>query len=110
MSLATLLRLQGHEVRIADDGLSALEMAKSYRPDLVFLDIGMPVMDGYEVARQMRQMPGLEKTVLTALTGWGQKEDRRRTAKAGFDHHLVKPVEATALENLLAGLKRPPDK
>ena len=110
MSLATLLRLQGHEVRIADNGSLALEMANSYRPDLVFLDIGMPGMDGYEVARRMRQMPGLEKTVLTALTGWGQQEDRRRTAKAGFDHHLVKPVEATALENLLAGLKRPADR
>jgi CheY-like chemotaxis protein len=110
MSLATLLRLQGHEVRIADDGLSALEMATSYHPDLVFLDIGMPRMDGYEVARRMRQMPGLEKTVLAALTGWGQQEDRRRTAKAGFDHHLVKPVETAALENLLAGLKRPDDR
>jgi PAS domain S-box-containing protein len=110
MSLATLLRLQGHEVRIADDGSSALEMAKSYCPDLVFLDIGMPVMDGYEVARRMRQMPGLEKTVLAALTGWGQQEDRRRTAIAGFDHHLVKPVETTALENLLADLKRPDDR
>ena len=60
---------------------------------MVFLDIGMPGMDGYEVARRMRQQPGLEKVVLAALTGWGQQEDRRRTAEAGFDHHLVKPPE-----------------
>jgi CheY-like chemotaxis protein len=104
-SLAMLLRLQGHEVRVAHDGPSALEVATSYRPDLVFLDIGMPGMDGYEVARRLRKTPGLEKTVLAALTGWGQQEDRRRTAEAGFNHHLVKPPEPQALERLLAELK-----
>ena len=88
-----LLRLQGHEVRVAYSGMAALEMTKTYTPDVVFLDIGMPGMDGYEVARRMRQQPGLEKVVLAALTGWGQQEDRRRTAEAGFDHHLVKPPE-----------------
>ena len=71
----------------------------------MFLDIGMPGMDGYEVARRMRQQPGLEKVVLAALTGWGQKEDRRRTAEAGFNHHLVKPPEPKAVESVLAGLK-----
>src|SRR5262249_39153936 len=100
------LRLQGHEVRVAYSGVSALEMLKSYTPDLVFLDIGMPGLDGYEVARRLRQQPGLEKVVLAALTGWGQQEDRRRTAEAGFNPHLVKPPEASALENVLAGLKR----
>jgi CheY-like chemotaxis protein len=100
-SLAMLLRLQGHEVRVAFSGMAALEMTKTYTPDVVFLDIGMPGMDGYEVARRLRQTPGLEKTVLAALTGWGQQEDRRRTAEAGFDHHLVKPPEPEVLEKLL---------
>jgi PAS domain S-box-containing protein len=107
LSLATLLRLQGHEVEVAHDGPSALELARSLRPALVFLDIGMPGMDGCEVARRLRQTPGLEKTVLAALTGWGQTEDRRRTAEAGFDHHLVKPPELRAVESLLASLQRP---
>jgi PAS domain S-box-containing protein len=105
-SLAMLLRLQGHEVRVAHDGLAALELAKSYLPEMVFLDIGMPGMDGYEVARRLRRQPGLENVRLTALTGWGQAEDRRRTAEAGFDHHLVKPAEPNALESLLSGLRQ----
>jgi PAS domain S-box-containing protein len=104
-SLAMLLRLQGHEVQVAHDGDSALALARSYGPNFVLLDIGMPGMDGYEVARRMRQLPGLENVVLAALTGWGQPEDRRRTAEAGFDHHLVKPLEPLVLENLLANLK-----
>jgi PAS domain S-box-containing protein len=104
-SLAMLLRLQGHEVHVAYSGVAALEMIKAYTPDVVFLDIGMPGMDGYEVARRLRQQPGLENVVLAALTGWGQKEDRRRTAEAGFNHHLVKPPEPKAVESVLAGLK-----
>ncbi len=103
-SLSMLLRLQGHEVQVAHDGPTALEVARVFRPDLIFLDLGMPGMDGYEVARRLRKIPGLEKTVLAALTGWGQQEDRRRTAQAGFDHHLVKPPEPKALESLLASL------
>jgi CheY-like chemotaxis protein/anti-sigma regulatory factor (Ser/Thr protein kinase) len=106
-SLAVLLRLQGHEVRVAHDGPAALELVKVYRPELVFLDIGMPGMDGYEVARRLRSQPGLEKVRLAALTGWGQNEDRRRTAKAGFDHHLVKPPELSVIDGLLSDLKRP---
>ena len=106
-SLAMLLRLQGHEVRVAHSGPAALEMTKGYAPDVAFLDIGMPGMDGYEVARRLRQQPGLEKVVLAALTGWGQQEDRRRTAEAGFDHHLVKPPEPKAVEGVLAQLKHP---
>jgi PAS domain S-box-containing protein len=106
-SLALLLRLQGHEVRVAHDGPSALELAGSFRPALVFLDLGMPGMDGYEVARRLRKRPGLEKVVLAALTGWGQQEDRHRTAEAGFDRHLVKPPEPKELENLLASLSNP---
>jgi len=106
-SLAMLLRLQGHEVRVAHSGMAALEMTKGYKPGAVFLDIGMPGMDGYEVARRLRQQPGLENVVLAALTGWGQHEDRRRTADAGFDHHLVKPPEPKAVEGILAELPTP---
>jgi len=94
------------EVQVAFDGASALEMAKSYGPELVFLDLGMPGMDGYEVGRRLRQQSDMEDIVLAALTGWGNQEDRRRTAEAGFDHHLIKPIELTALENIIARLKR----
>lgn len=104
-SLALLLRLQGHEVRVAYDGASALQFATADRPAMIFLDLGMPGMDGYEVARRMRKIPGLERSVLAALTGWGQQEDRHRTAEAGFDHHLVKPPESAALEEMLADLR-----
>ncbi len=103
-SLAALLRLRGHEVRIALDGASALATVNSYVPDLVFLDIGMPGMDGFEVARRLRQQSTLDATLLVALTGWEQQDDRRRTAEAGFDHHLVKPLDASVLETLLEAL------
>jgi CheY-like chemotaxis protein/anti-sigma regulatory factor (Ser/Thr protein kinase) len=101
-SLALLLRLEGHDVRVAHDGPAALAAVEADPPDLVFLDIGMPVMNGYDVAQRLRQRPGLEKLVLVAVTGWGQEEDRRRSQEAGFDHHLVKPVEPEALHKLLA--------
>jgi CheY-like chemotaxis protein len=104
VSLATLLRLQGHDVRVVHDGVAAIAQASSFLPHMVFLDLGMPDMDGYEVARVIRQQRGLEKVVLAALTGWGQESDRQRTAAAGFDHHLVKPVEPATLNTLLAGL------
>ncbi|MEP7206417.1 MAG: PAS domain S-box protein [Casimicrobiaceae bacterium] len=103
-SLAILLRLQGHAVQVAYDGATGIELAKVHHPGLVFLDIGMPGMDGYAVARRIRGTPGLEDVVLAALTGWGQKDDRRRTAEAGFDHHLVKPVDPSVVEALLAAL------
>jgi PAS domain S-box-containing protein len=105
-SLAMLLRLRGHEVRVAHDGPTALEIAREFHPDVIFLDIGMPRMDGYEVARRIRQSSGLENVVLAALTGWGQPEDRRRTAAAGFNHHLVKPPEPRALERILADVQQ----
>ena len=104
ISLAMLLQLNGHDVRVAHDGATALEMAAEYRPAMIFLDIGMPGMDGYEVARRIRNTPGLEQTVLAALTGWGQQEDFRRTTEAGFDHHLIKPPEAEVVERLLLSL------
>jgi PAS domain S-box-containing protein len=104
-SLALLLRFQGHEARVAFSGAEALALTNDYTPDAVLLDIGMPGMDGFETARRLRQQPGLEGTVLAALTGWGQNEDRRRTAAAGFDLHLVKPPEPQALAGLLAEVK-----
>jgi len=101
---AMFLRLKGHEVQVAHDGATALQLTPSVRPEIVFLDIGMPGMDGNEVARRLRRQPELNGLVLVALTGWGSPEDRRRTAEAGFDHHLVKPVEPKALDGLLARL------
>jgi CheY-like chemotaxis protein/two-component sensor histidine kinase len=103
-SLALLLRMEGYDVRVAHDGPAALAAVEADRPDLVFLDIGMPVMNGYDVARRLRQRR-LENLVLVAVTGWGQEEDRRRSQEAGFDHHLVKPVEPEALHKLLAGAR-----
>jgi PAS domain S-box-containing protein len=100
-SLALVLRLGGHAVRVAHNGPRALELAGAERPEIVFLDIGMPGMDGYEVARRLRAS-GAAGTVLVALTGWGTPEDRRRSAAAGFDHHLVKPVEIDEVQRLLA--------
>ena len=100
-SLAMLLRLAGQDVRVAYDGPAALSQRDEFRPELMFLDIGMPGMDGYEVAQRLRQQPGLESLVLVAMTGWGQEEDRRRSREAGFDHHLVKPVEPDLLHKLL---------
>jgi len=103
-TLATLLQKQGHDVRAAHDGPAALELVASERPDLVFLDIGMPAMDGHEVAERIRSTPGNENVMLVALTGWGQEGDRRRTREAGFDHHLVKPPEPRAVETVIEQL------
>jgi CheY-like chemotaxis protein len=100
-SLAMLLRFLGMEAQIARDGPTALELVESFRPDLVFLDIGMPGMDGLEVARRIRENPELDTITLIALTGWGQAEDRDRTRLAGFNHHLVKPADITSLRSLL---------
>lgn len=105
-SLAMLLRLQGHEVRVVYDGAAALNVASMFRPALIFLDLGMPKLDGYEVARRIRATFGLEETVLAALTGWGQQEDRHRTAEAGFNYHLVKPPEPDAIERIVALLSK----
>jgi PAS domain S-box-containing protein len=101
-SLAALLELDGHETRVAHDGDAALEQARAFRPEIVFLDIGMPGKDGYQVARELRGDPGNRDTMLVALTGWGAQDDRARTKNAGFDHHLTKPAELPAVEALLA--------
>jgi PAS domain S-box-containing protein len=105
-SLAVLLTLSGHEVRAAYDGPAALALAGEFRPSLVFLDIGMPGMDGYDVARHLRGEPALDGIALVALTGWGQDGDRRRASAAGFDRHLVKPIEPDAVRQLLIEIGR----
>ena len=103
--LATLLNLHGHDVRVAHDGIEALAVAETFLPDIVLLDLGMPKMDGYETARQTRSRPWGKNVMLIALTGWGQQQDRQRTAEVGFDHHLVKPVTDSDLFHLLATAK-----
>jgi two-component system CheB/CheR fusion protein len=102
-SMALLLALDGHEARIARDGLQAVEVAAQWTPDVVLLDIGLPKLDGYEAARRIRaQRPGVDGVMLIAITGWGQDDDRRRSRDAGFDAHLTKPVDYLDLKKLLA--------
>lgn len=102
-SLAAVLRLSGHEVQVAGDGQRALELAASMRPDTVLLDIGLPHMDGYEVARRLRALPGLAEVQLIALTGYAQDADRRAASDAGFEQHLTKPVDLDELARIIAG-------
>jgi signal transduction histidine kinase len=101
-SLGMLLKSLVADVRTVHDGVAALELLESYRPDVVFLDIGMPVMDGIEVARRIRAQPNFDSVKLIAVTGWGTDGDRRRTRTAGFNRHLVKPVQFAELETLLS--------
>jgi CheY-like chemotaxis protein len=100
-SLALILQLVGHEVRSATDGFEGLEAARVFRPEVVFLDIGMPRMDGYDLARRIREQHWDRRPALIALTGWGQERDWRWTREAGFDHHLVKPVDIEAVLEVL---------
>lgn len=102
-SLAMLLRLEGHEVHVAYDALTAFAAAESRKPHVAFLDLGMPMIDGFELARRIRSHPSLCEMTLIAVTGWGQAEDRQRTHDAGFDLHLVKPVDLSALRLVLSG-------
>jgi CheY-like chemotaxis protein len=104
-SMSMLLELWGHEVRRAYDGPSALASARRWQPEAVFLDIGLPGMDGYEVAERLRELPKGEDTVLIAITGYGQEDDRRRSQRAGIDHHLVKPVAPEGLRSLLESVR-----
>ena len=104
-SMGLLLELSGHQVEIAHDGRKGLEAARRFRPEVVLCDIGLPDgLDGYEVARQMRQDQALDGVKLIALTGYGQEEDQRRAREAGFDVHLTKPADPERLERLLADL------
>jgi PAS domain S-box-containing protein len=105
-SLAMLLAVMGHDTRIAHDGLEGVELAEAFRPDLIVLDIGLPKLNGLDACRRIREQPWAKNVVIAAATGWGQDEDRRRTEEAGFDHHLVKPVDAAALEKLAANGSR----
>jgi CheY-like chemotaxis protein len=103
-SLALLLKLSGHEVHVAHDGLEAVEAAAKVQPDVILLDIGLPRLNGYEAARRIRNQQRDRSVILVALTGWGQDEDRRRSEEAGFDAHMVKPVDPAVLSNLLVEL------
>lgn len=103
-SLSMLLRLMGNEVHEAYDGVEAVDAVHSFRPDVVLLDVGLPHRNGYEAARLIRGEPWGQEVVLIALTGWGQEQDRRRSREAGFDHHLVKPVDPKALMKLVADI------
>lgn len=103
-SLAMLLKLTGHDSHLAYDGVEALTLADGLRPDAILLDIGLPGMNGYEVARRIRAEPWGARVTLIALTGWGQKDDRQRAQDAGFDHHVVKPIKHAELRALLNGL------
>ena len=98
-----LLSLSGHAVHSAKDGLQALQAAAQFRPEVVLLDIGLPLMDGYEVARRLRQMPEMAGALLVALTGYGQQGDRQRGKEAGFDAHMLKPVDPHALARVIDG-------
>ena len=100
-SMALLLEILGNEVRTAFDGLHAVEVAAEFRPDVILMDIGMPRLDGYDACRRIREQPWGQDVVLIALTGWGQEEDVRKSRDAGFNHHLVKPVEPATLGKLL---------
>jgi signal transduction histidine kinase len=107
-SLATLLQLSGHEVYTATNGGTALQSAERHQPEVALLDIGMPLLDGYEVAKRIRGQPWGQRITLVALTGWGQDSDRRRSREAGFDSHLVKPLDLDTLTDLLARLPSGP--
>jgi CheY-like chemotaxis protein len=100
-SLSMLLELMGHEVRLAYDGPSALQLAAEFIPDVALIDVGLPGMNGYEIARRIREQPELRHMVLIAQTGWGREEDRETSRQAGFDHHLPKPIDHQLLEKIL---------
>lgn len=102
-TIALMAQLWGHDVRTAHTGQAALEMAEDYRPEVVLLDIGLPGMDGFEVARRLREQEWMTGVMLVAMTGYGQEEDRRRSREVGFDHHMVKPIDPATLQALLAG-------
>src|SRR6185369_6483119 len=100
-SLASLLRLDGHDVHTAYDGLAAIDAVTANRPEIVLLDIGMPRLNGYDAARRIRSLDGADDILLIALSGWGQPKDRQLSQQSGFDHHLVKPVDAAVLQRMM---------
>jgi CheY-like chemotaxis protein len=104
-SLQMLLHVMQHEIRTAYDGLEAVRSAQAFEPDVVFLDIGLPKMSGYEVAQTLRRQQGERRPTLIAISGWGQEADRKRSQEAGFDRHLVKPVDPAEIFSLLHALQ-----
>jgi signal transduction histidine kinase/ActR/RegA family two-component response regulator len=109
LTLSTLVSLDGHEVELARDGFAALEIAPKFRPDVALVDIGLPGMDGFEIARRLRQLECGRRCLLVAVTGYGQERDRRLALEAGFDHHLVKPVNVQLLAEVIASRQRVPE-
>src|SRR5687768_7961555 len=104
LSMAMMLQIMGHDTRTAHDGESAVSTAEAFLPEVVLLDIGLPKLNGYEVAQRIREKAWGESMYLIAVTGWGQDEDRQRSSEVGLNLHMVKPVEPAALEKLLAAL------
>ena len=104
-SLAEMLRIMGNETQTAHDGLEAVDVAAAFRPDVILMDIGMPRLNGYEACRRIRGEPWGRNVIIVAQTGWGQEDDKRKSQDAGFNFHMVKPVDPAALEKMLAGLK-----
>jgi CheY-like chemotaxis protein len=106
-SFAMLLRLGGHDVRVAANGFAALELVERFAPDVAFLDIGLPGIDGYELSGRLRARASCRRTVLVAMTGYGRDEDKQRAIDAGFDRHLTKPVEHGEVARVLASVELP---
>ncbi len=104
--LARLLQIRGHEVRIAHDGLTGLELAKNSKPDVVLIDIGLPGMDGYQLAAHLRRDESVKDATLIAISGYGQEEDLRQAREAGFDHHLLKPIISDQLIKIVEEAER----
>lgn len=105
--LSLLLQSKGHETRVATDGAQAISVADEFKPNCVLLDLGLPRMDGYEVARRLRDRPYGSQVVLVALTGWAGRDIRSRAAEAGFDYHIVKPVNWDEVEKIVRRVVRP---
>jgi CheY-like chemotaxis protein len=101
-AMSMLLELLGHQVRVVHDGAGAVEAARADTPDVALIDIGLPKLNGYEVAQRLRQLPSADRTVLIALTGYGNESEKKRAFSAGFHFHLTKPVDLERLEGLLA--------
>jgi CheY-like chemotaxis protein len=101
--MGMVLEMRGHRVAAADGGVAGLAQAREFRPDIVFLDLGMPVMDGYETAVALRRLPGMETVWIVALSGWGDQATLARTQRAGFDYHLTKPANFDIIDNFLYG-------
>jgi CheY-like chemotaxis protein len=107
ISLGMMLKIMGHDIRTAHDGLEAVDTTATFLPDVVLLDIGLPKLNGYDACRRMREQPWGERMVIIALSGWGQDDDKLRSKEAGFNFHMVKPLDPAGLEKLLAGLLIP---